>query len=122
MHTLRTPKDVIGPELGIPSLSARAWYEASFGKSSWADLERIPRETWHDYLLWVRRTVGIDVTNNAEVTDIEPIAGRLLAVSARIGGQTQTLIARNVVLATGIEGCGRWIVPAMIANALPRER
>jgi cation diffusion facilitator CzcD-associated flavoprotein CzcO len=122
MQTLRTPKDVIGPELGIPSLSARAWYEASFGKSSWAGLDRIPREIWHNYLLWVRRTVGIDVTNDAEVTDIEPIGGGLLAVSARIGGQTRTLITRNVVLATGIEGCGRWIVPEMIANALPHER
>src|SRR5271165_4673584 len=38
MHTLRTPKEVTGPELGIPSLSARAWYEAQFGASSWAEL------------------------------------------------------------------------------------
>ena len=75
MHTLRTPKDVIGPELGIPSLSARAWYEALFGENSWADVGRIPRTAWHDYLGWLRRTVGVDVTHDAEINDIEPLAG-----------------------------------------------
>jgi cation diffusion facilitator CzcD-associated flavoprotein CzcO len=122
MHTLRTPKDVNGPELGIPSLSARAWYEARFGEDSWAGLDKIPRTVWHEYLGWVRRTVGIDVTYDVEVTDIEPLAGGLLAVTAHIGGQQQTLIARNVVLATGMEGSGRWIVPEMIKDALSRER
>jgi cation diffusion facilitator CzcD-associated flavoprotein CzcO len=122
MHTLRTPKDVIGPELGIPSLSAQAWYEAQFGEGAWVHLDKIPRKLWHDYLRWLRRTIGIDVTHDAEVTDIEPLADGLLAVTVRVGGQQQTLTARNVVLATGMEGSGRWIVPEMIKAALPRER
>jgi cation diffusion facilitator CzcD-associated flavoprotein CzcO len=122
MHTLRTPKDVTGPELGIPSLSPRAWYEARFGKESWDALGRIPRTVWHDYLGWLRHTVGIDVTHDAEVTDIEPIADELLAVSALIDGTPQTFYARNVVLATGIEGSGRWIVPDIITSALPLDR
>ncbi|MBO0758076.1 MAG: FAD/NAD(P)-binding protein, partial [Bradyrhizobiaceae bacterium] len=122
MHTLRTPKDVIGPELGIPSLSVRAWYQAQFGEAAWASLKRIPRIVWHAYLGWLRRTAGISVTHDAEVTDIEPLAGGLLAVTAQINGETQRSIARNVVLATGMEGSGRWIIPAMIDEALPRER
>lgn len=122
MHTLRTPKDVIGPELGIPSLSARAWYEARFGRDSWAALGKIPRTVWHDYLGWFRRTVGIDVTHDAEIIDIEPIAEELLAVRALIDGTQQTLYARNVVLATGMEGSGRWIVPDIVASALPPDR
>jgi cation diffusion facilitator CzcD-associated flavoprotein CzcO len=122
MHTLRTPKDVTGPELGIPSLSARAWYEASFGENSWAKVGKIPRAVWHDYLGWLRRTVGIDVTHDAEVNDIEPMASGLFAVTALVGGTQQTLYARNVVLATGMEGSGRWIVPEMIQSALPRDR
>ena len=65
---------------------------------------------------------GIDVTNNAEVGDIEPLDDDLLAVHADIGGVTQTLLARKVVLATGIEGSGQWFVPSMIAAALPRDR
>lgn len=122
MHTLRTPKDVTGPELGIPSLSARAWYEAQFGAESWAGLGKIPRPLWADYLGWLRRVVGIDVTHDAEVSDIAPTDGGLFAVAATIAGVKQTLLARNVVLATGIEGSGRWIVPEIIARALPPER
>jgi cation diffusion facilitator CzcD-associated flavoprotein CzcO len=122
MHTLRTPKDIVGPELGIPSLSARAWYEARFGQESWIGLDRIPRTVWHDYLSWLRHTVGINVSHDVAVTDIEPIADGLIAVTAYIGSEAQRFIARNVVLATGMEGTGRWIVPAVIKDALPRER
>jgi FAD-dependent urate hydroxylase len=122
MHTLRTPKEVTGPELGIPSLSARAWYEARFGEGSWASVGRIPRAIWHDYLCWIRRTAGIDVTFEAEVTDLEPISGGLFAVTAQMGGKQQILMARNIVLATGMEGSGCWIVPEMIKDVLPRER
>ncbi len=122
MHTLRTPKDVVGPELGFPSLSARAWYEARFGENSWASVGKVPRTLWHEYLGWLRRIAGIDVTHQADVSDIEPIAGGLFAVTVQNGGATQTMFARNVVLATGLEGSGRWIVPSMIEHALPRER
>jgi FAD-dependent urate hydroxylase len=121
MHTLRTPKAVTGPELGIPSLSARAWWEAQFGARSWEGLGKIPREAWQDYLTWVRKTAGIEVSNDTAVTDIEPLSDGLLAVHADIAGKAQRLVARKVVLATGVEGCGRWAVPAAIAEALPKE-
>lgn len=121
MLTLRTPKAVTGPDLGIPSLSPRAWWQASFGEASWQGLNKIPRELWHAYLQWVRKTVGIDVTNDAEVTDIEPLDDGLLAVHATIGGVAQTILTRNVVLATGIEGSGHWWTPSMITEALPRH-
>jgi cation diffusion facilitator CzcD-associated flavoprotein CzcO len=122
MHSLRTPKTVTGPDLGIPSLSPRAWWEAQFGAASWTELNKIPRERWHDYLAWVRATVGIDVTNAAEVTDIEPLDNGLLAIHARIGGEARRFLTRKVVLATGIEGSGRWFVPGVITDALPKER
>ena len=35
------------------------------------------RAIWHDYIGWLRRTVGIDVTHEVEVKDIEPIANGL---------------------------------------------
>ena len=71
--------------------------------------------------MWVRKIVGIDVSNETEVTDIEPLSDGLLAVHAQIGGASQRFFARQVVLATGIEGCGRWAVPATIAEALPEK-
>jgi cation diffusion facilitator CzcD-associated flavoprotein CzcO len=122
MRQLRTPKIVTGPDLGIPSLSARAWWQAQFGERSWQGLDKIPRELWQAYLLWVRKTVGIDISNETEVTDIEPLDDGLLAVHTIVGGATQKLFARKVVLATGIEGSGRWVMPAGIAEALPRDR
>ncbi len=122
MHTLRTHrKNVTGPDLGIPSLSARAWWQARFDEPSWQGLNKIPREEWQAYLLWVRKMVGIDVSNEAEVTDIEPLDDGLLAVHATVGGASQKFLTRKVVLATGIEGCGRWTVPAAITQALPPE-
>ncbi len=122
MHTLRTPKHVSGPELGLASLSIRSWYEAKFGAEAWARLGKIPRAHWHDYLGWLQATLGIDVTHEAEVVDIEPLEGEVFAVHAVIAGRRERLLARHVVLATGIEGAGAWQVPAMIADALPRER
>jgi cation diffusion facilitator CzcD-associated flavoprotein CzcO len=122
MHTLRTPKHVSGPEMGIPSLSVRAWYEAKFGAEAWARMTKIPRAEWHDYLGWLQKTVGVEVTPDAEVFDIEPLADDLFAVHATIAGRRARLLARHVVLATGIEGAGRWLVPPAIAAALPRER
>ena len=35
METLRSPKELVGPALGLPSLTFRAWYEAQFGESGW---------------------------------------------------------------------------------------
>ena len=122
MHTLRTPKHVSGPELGVASLSVRAWYEAKFGSEAWAQLGKIPRAHWHDYLGWLQQTLGIAVTHEAEVVDIEPLDGEVFAVQAVIADVPERLLARHVVLATGIEGAGRWQVPAMISAALPRDR
>jgi cation diffusion facilitator CzcD-associated flavoprotein CzcO len=51
MITLRTPKHVCGPGLGIGSLTPRAWYEARFGAEAWQCLDKIPRERWQDYQL-----------------------------------------------------------------------
>jgi hypothetical protein len=120
MHSLRTPKVVTGPDLGIPSLSPRAWWEARFGARSWEGLNKIPRDLWQAYLLWLRKTAGIDVTNEAEVVDIEPLADGLLTIRAKIRGVEETLFARKVVLATGLEGSGRWAVPPSITQSVPR--
>ena len=122
MHTLRTPKDVVGPSLDFPVSPRGRGTKRRFGENSWASVGKVPRTLWHEYLGWLRRIAGIDVTHQADVSDIEPIAGGLFAVTVQNGGATQTMFARNVVLATGLEGSGRWIVPSMIEHALPRER
>jgi cation diffusion facilitator CzcD-associated flavoprotein CzcO len=122
MHTLRTPKYLTGPDLGIPSLTPRSWYEAKYGMHSWQALGLIPRERWASYLSWYRRTLDLPVQPNTRVGALrwEP-AAQAFAVPCTGERGEQQLYARRVVLATGIEGSGRWQVPELIAAALPAQ-
>ncbi|MGX9966329.1 NAD(P)-binding domain-containing protein [Roseomonas sp. F4] len=120
MHTLRTPKHVTGPELGLPSLSVRAWYEARHGAAAWDALHKIGREDWQAYLTWLQSVLALPVRHGWRVTRIAPEGDSLLAVQAvHADGTARRLLARQVVLATGLDGNGAWQVPAMIAEALP---
>jgi cation diffusion facilitator CzcD-associated flavoprotein CzcO len=118
MHTLRTPKHLTGPDLGIPSLTPRAWYEARHGEGSWEALGLIPKEEWADYLAWYRRTLGIPVRPDTRVGAV-----RFDAVERawQVPCGADTLWARRVVLATGIDGSGAWHVPRFIRDALPER-
>jgi cation diffusion facilitator CzcD-associated flavoprotein CzcO len=125
MHTLRTPKHLTGPDLGIPSLTPRAWYEAQNGAGSWEALGLIPRETWAAYLSWYRHTLRIPVRAGTRVGALawDGAAGAFAVpcTDAASGAPLPTLYARRVVLATGIDGSGHWEVPAMVSQALPRR-
>ncbi len=121
MRTLRTPKHVTGPDGGVASLTPRAWFEARFGAREWAELGKIPRDLWQAYLDWFRQAAGIAVTNHAEVTAIVPEAG-LLRLDLRTPDGAVARYARKVVLATGIDGSGRWEIPAQIARGIARGR
>lgn len=111
MHTLRSPKHFTGPDLDIPSLTYQSWHEARFGEEDWRKLDLIPRALWAEYLLWFRRVVDLPVRNGCEVVDIAPAAGGLLAAKVRMSTGVDTLFARKIVLATGQEGMGDWIIP-----------
>jgi FAD-dependent urate hydroxylase len=125
MRTLRTPKYLTGPDLGVPALTPRAWYEAQHGAGSWEAMGLIPKETWAAYLAWYRRTLDIPVRADTRVGALRwnarEAAWEVPCADARAGGSdaTATLLARRVVLATGIDGSGRWEIPAMIRDALP---
>lgn len=117
MPTLRSPKDYTGPDLDLPALTYQSWHEARYGTDHWQALDRIPREDWAAYLLWLRDTVGVPVQNETTVTDIAP-AGDFLAVTLRQHGQDVVRHARRVVLATGQDSMGRWSMPHFV-RALP---
>ncbi|UPJ61256.1 NAD(P)/FAD-dependent oxidoreductase [Bradyrhizobium sp. 192] len=111
MPTLRSPKDYTGPDLDIPSLTYQSWHEARFGKESWQTLNLILREHWADYLLWLRRTIGLPVRNACELLEIAPAADGLLAARVKRADAIEVLYARKIVLATGQEGMGGWMIP-----------
>ncbi len=123
MRALRTPKHVTGPELGFAALSVRAWFEARYGEAAWAALHKIPREDWDDYLAWLRALLAIPMEHACRLTGIAPYDEAVLALDAEgADGARRRLLARHVVLATGMDGCGGLNIPDAVARALPRDR
>ncbi len=120
METLRSPKTLTGPALGIPSLTFRAWFEAQFGAEEWAQLDKIPRLMWMDYLRWFRGVLGLDVRNGHDIAAIRLGADHVTLEVEAAGGRSRVR-ARHVVLATGRDGLGGPAVPDLADN-LPRER
>ena len=122
METLRSPKQLTGPALGIPSLTFQAWYIAQFGEQAWDQLNKIPRLQWLEYLNWYKRVLGIEVRNQhtllgMDASDADWVALRIETPS----GAIETHHARRVVLATGRDGLGGPTVPE-VAHSLPRDR
>ena len=118
MLTLRTPKGLTPIDYGVPALTPQAWYEACFGTAAWQALDKIPRGVWMEYLRWYRRVLNLPVRNSAKVGGIAGAGDGLYRVEL---GDGSTVLARKVVLATGIQGGGEWHTPEMIRQALPRQ-
>jgi cation diffusion facilitator CzcD-associated flavoprotein CzcO len=117
METLRSPKHLAGPALGMPNLTFRAWYEASRGLDAWEALGRIPTDIWMDYLIWYRDVLEIPVENETHLERLDPAAhGFDLQVNGPSGAET--IAARRVILATGREGMARPRVPAPLSGFL----
>lgn len=120
MVTLRTPKHIPSVDLGIPSLTFRSYWEAQFGEKNWEAIDKIPRGDWMDYLRWYRKVLNLPVKNEVKLTLIEPLKNGIhrLHVEGK-GAPSDSLLARKVILATGIQGGGEWHVPQMITDNLP---
>lgn len=119
MATLRSPKHLTGPVMGLPSLTFRAWYEAQHGDEGWQALGKIPTLMWMDYLRWYRKVMNLPVQNGVQVERLVPEDGLIRLDLAR-GGREDAAYARKVVFATGREGLGGpAILPAFAG--LPRS-
>lgn len=105
MEILRSPKTLTGPDLGVPSLTFRAWFEAQHGADGWARLHKVGRIDWRDYLLWVRDVAGIGVENGTELVGLEPFAEGVRVMLNSAAGR-ESVWARHVVLAGGRDGAG----------------
>jgi len=133
MRTLRSPKHLAGPALGLPSLTFRAWYEAQFGAAAWQALARIARVQWQAYLNWYAEVLDLPVLHQRRVGEIvgtaladgsAGIAFKVWDEADPVTGQQPAPVshqARHLVLATGMDGLGGPAVPAW-ADALPRQR
>ena len=118
METLRSAKHLPGPCLGIPALTYRSWYEASFGTAAWEALYKITNASWQDYLTWIRRVLKLPLRSEADVVRMEPAAD---SVGLHLADGT-VLHARRVVLATGRVGTGGPSIPEGISAELWPDR
>lgn len=122
MITLRTPKDLLSIDLGLPTLTFRAWWEAQHGAEGWEKLGKIPREDWMAYLRWYRAVLDLPMRNGVKVLRVGPSHDGVHSVTIRDADGEHEIHARKVILATGIQGGGEWHTPPMIADGLPKER
>ncbi|WP_431284035.1 FAD-dependent oxidoreductase [Humitalea sp. 24SJ18S-53] len=113
MRTLRTPKHVSGPDLGVPALTPEAYFSARDGADAWEALPKIGREDWQRYLDWVQATLDLPVRHGHELLGIghDP-ATDLLHLRVGTAAGEITVKARKCVLATGMDGMGQWSIPA----------
>ena len=121
METLRSPKELTGPAMGLPALTFRAWFEAQFGLAAWEALDKIPRLQWMDYLRWYRRVMAVDVRNDTQVVGLHPRPDGMVRLDLKAPAGASSVMARRVVLATGRDGLGGPAIPAFM-QALPRAK
>lgn len=118
METLRSPKQLTGPALGLPALTFRAWFEAQYGLAAWDALDKIPRLQWMDYLRWYRKVMRVDVRNEHRVDLIVP-HGDHVELQVTHAAQQSTVRARHLILATGRAGLGGPQVPRFMRSIDP---
>lgn len=118
METLRSPKSLHGPALGLPQLTFRAWFVAQWGKEAWQALDKIPKDQWMDYLIWYRKVLDLPVRNGVRVTRITPVDD-LIALDLS-GAESGRIYTRRLVLATGRSGLGGKAVPEFL-NGVDRR-
>ncbi|MFB5762003.1 NAD(P)-binding domain-containing protein [Paenibacillus medicaginis] len=122
MVTLRTPKHLTSIDLGIPSLTFRSWWEAQTGPEGWEEVVKIPRGDWMNYLRWYRKVLQLPVLNEVRLKLIEPYEDGIHCLHIEgAGAPSRRLLARKVILASGIQGGGQWHVPPMITEKLPPQ-
>lgn len=120
MKTLRSPKHLTGPNMGLPNLTFRAWFEAVFGAEHWEGLDKISRDMWMAYLKWYRKILEIPVQNNVKLISIKP-AGPYFKLRFQGPDEESSVKARHVILATGRAAFGGVRLP-QFATSLPGDR
>ncbi len=114
MQTLRTPKMVTGPDMGLPSLTFQAWYEAQHGADGWAALGKIAITDWVAYLMWLRRVLELPVENGVCLKRIDARDDLPIARLRHRDGRHEDVACRKLILAHGIEASGHWWTPRLV--------
>ncbi len=126
MHTLRSPKNMKGIELDIPSLHTENWFKAKYGEQAWEVTNLVPRLDWEEYLKWYREVTEADVDFNTHVHEVLPadeqgyftiraVTGNNV-VGDNATGEPVEYRARRVIFSLGLNGGGGPFVPPVVRN------
>lgn len=121
MNVLRTPKTLVGPELGLSELSFRHWFEVRHGQAAYDAIGYIRRLDWAAYLDWFREIAQVPVRGDTALLRIEP-QGEYLRLHLRSHGVDTVETVRKVVLNTGVVGFGGPSIPELVRANLPKTR
>lgn len=108
MPTLRSPKTAPGPELGVASLTYESWHVARYGQTAYDAVDLIATEDWAAYIDWFKQATGLSVEQDRRMIGLSGQDDRAVARFAD-GGR---IVARQVVLATGMDALGAPDAPA----------
>lgn len=129
MLTLRSPKNLAGPEQGIAELTFQAWYQAAYGAEAYDQIDKIHKDDWMRYLNWYRQMIeiGLEIDNQVRLIRIEPASDSpfntlRLTLQRRAGDKiiSETITTRKVILANGMDGAGRPYIPELVKQSLPK--
>ncbi|GHD12214.1 NAD(P)-binding domain-containing protein [Tianweitania populi] len=114
MQTLRSPKTLAGPSLGLAQLTFGAWFTAQLGDAAWDALDKIPKAQWMEYLIWYRHVLALPVVNDTRMVGIRE-EGDHIAIDLE-GAENGRVLTRHLVLATGRSGLGGFSVPPFLSE------
>jgi cation diffusion facilitator CzcD-associated flavoprotein CzcO len=117
-YEIRSPKEIMGADLGLPSMTIESFYRAKHGDAAWETIKRVPRTDWMAFLRWYRSVADLPIRNETAISDIDYDADGVTLTTDR----GETIRSRLVVLATGMDGGGCWQTPEIMTANLPRER
>lgn len=123
MHKLRTLKNLVGPEGPVTALGFQAWYESRHGQQAYADIDRIPRTAWAEYLGWFRSITGTVVRYGTRLIRFEPVEGEAVPhfrLHLEVNGEPRIETARKLIFANGVAGSGAPFIPDLLATAVSK--
>lgn len=115
MPTLRSIKTYMGPAYGIPKLTFQSWFEEQYGEEEWKGLGRISTEQWSEYLLWYSTVLNLPCVNGYKLCTIYRSNG-LFTLIFETADSYETVSARKIILATGRDGSGGYVLPNYAAQ------
>jgi len=120
MPILRSPKEVNGAGLNIPSLAFQSWYEAFYGLKAWNKMGKTPTNLWAKYLVWYSKVLNLPVRNKVRLDAFEPFQDIQKVSLTCLTTNKKIIFTRKIVLATRIETSGEWRSPS-ISSKISKE-